>query len=112
MESVQKGDEAAFDELIRRGFSQRRKQLKKQLPEHCDWEAAAEELGVSVTARAEELELPQWIRLTQLCDTHPLKDTAQKGEEVFDVVDMDDQVTGQATRARVHARTAPARAVR
>ncbi len=96
-------DHRLFDELIRRGFSQRRKQLKKQLPEDCDWERAAESLGVPVTARAEELELEQWIRLTQLCDTHPLKDTPQKGEELFDVVDEDDQVIDQKTRAEVHA---------
>jgi 16S rRNA (adenine1518-N6/adenine1519-N6)-dimethyltransferase len=104
-------DHRLFDELGRRVFSQRRKQLKKQLPEDLDWEQAAEGLGVSVTARAEELTLEQWIELTRACDPHPLSDTAQKAGEVFDVVDEDDQVIGQKTRAEVHAQGLIHRAV-
>ena len=96
-------DHRLFDELIRRGFSQRRKQLKKQLPEELDWEKAAGDLGLPVTARAEELSLEQWIELTRVCDPHPLADTAQKAGEVFDVVDEDDRVIGQKTRGEVHA---------
>ncbi len=96
-------DHRLFDELIRRGFAQRRKQLKKQLPEGVAWEEIAAALGVSVTARAEELDLAQWVELTRICDSHPLKDVAQKAGEIFDVVDEADQVTGQATRGEVHA---------
>jgi len=104
-------DHRLFDELIRRGFAQRRKQLRKQLPAELDWEKASAELGVSSTARAEELSLAQWIGLTRACDDHPLKDTAQKAEEVFDVVDEEDNVVGQATRAEVHAKALMHRAV-
>lgn len=96
-------DHRLFDELIRRGFSQRRKQLRKQLPGDLDWEQAATDLGLSPTARAEELTLGQWIELTRTSDPHPLKDNAQKADEVFDVVDEDDQVMGQKTRAEVHS---------
>lgn len=104
-------DHRLFDELIRRGFAQRRKQLRKQLPEELDWECVAQQLGASATARAEELSLEQWIGLTRACDPHPLKDTAQKGGEVFDVVDEQDHVVGRATRAEVHARGLLHRAV-
>lgn len=104
-------DHRLFDELIRRGFAQRRKQLKRQLPAELDWEQAAQALGVTATARAEELGLSQWIELTRACDPHPLKDNPQKGAEVFDVVDLDDRVVGQKTRAEVHAQGLIHRAV-
>lgn len=97
-------DRRLFDELIRRGFAQRRKQLKKQIPDSIAWEEIATSLGVPHTARAEELTLAQWVDLTRLCDPHPLKDVPQKSDEVFDVVDVHDQVTGQATRGEVHAK--------
>lgn len=51
---------APFHELIRQGFSQRRKMLRNLVP------AAGQvllKLGVSPTARAEELDLEQWIEL-------------------------------------------------
>lgn len=104
-------DHRLFDEMIRRGFAQRRKQLKKQLPEGIDWPAVANELGVPVTSRAEELSLAQWIHLARAYDTHPLKDIAQKQEELFDVVDDRDEVTGTATRGDVHAKRLFHRAV-
>lgn len=104
-------DYRLYDELIRRGFSQRRKQLKKQLPDGPDWETVTKELGVSATVRGEELTLVQWVDLTRAFDPHPLKDVAQKAEEIFDVVDADDQVTGTATRGEVHAQKLIHRAV-
>lgn len=104
-------DHRLFDELIRRGFAQRRKQLRKQLPEGVDWDEVAADLGVPSTARAEELTLEQWIAVTRACDPHPLADTAQKAGEVFDVVDEDDQVLGQKTRGEVHAEGLMHRAV-
>lgn len=104
-------DRRLFDELLRRGFAQRRKQLKKQLPEGVDWEKISLELGVPTTARAEELDLAKWIALTRACDTHPLKDLPQKSGEIFDVVDEHDEVTGQATRGEVHAQGLLHRAV-
>jgi 16S rRNA (adenine1518-N6/adenine1519-N6)-dimethyltransferase len=96
-------DRRLFDELIRRGFAQRRKQLKKQLPNGTAWDEIAAALGVSNTARGEELTLAQWVELTRFCDPHPLKDLPQTAGEIFDVVDANDEVTGQATRGEVHA---------
>ena len=104
-------DRRLFDELIRRGFAQRRKQLRKQLPEGIAWEPIATMLGVPLTARAEELDLARWIELTRYCDPNPLKDLPQKSDEWFDVVDAHDQVTGQAARGEVHARKLLHRAV-
>lgn len=104
-------DRRLFDELIRRGFAQRRKQLKKQLPEGIPWPEITSQLGVAATVRGEELDLHQWIELTRLCDPHPLKDLPQKDHEIFDVVDIHDQVTGQLTRAEVHSQRLLHRAV-
>lgn len=104
-------DRRLFDELIRRGFAQRRKQLGKQLPAGTPWREIAAALGVPATARAEELSLAQWVETARACDQHPLRDLPQKAGEIFDVVDERDQVTGQATRAEVHERGLIHRAV-
>ena len=105
-------DARLFDRLIRMGFSQRRKQLHKQLPE-CgrDWASIAAEIGVAPTARAEELSVAQWIQLARIHDPHPLMDVPQKDDEIFDVVDVDDVVIGRERRADVHARDLMHRAV-
>jgi 16S rRNA (adenine1518-N6/adenine1519-N6)-dimethyltransferase len=100
-----------FDELVRRGFSQRRKQLGKQLPDSPPWREVAEKLGWPATTRGEELNLAKWIELTREYDTHPLKDKPQKDEEIFDVVDDNDVPIGTATRAEVHAKKLVHRAV-
>ncbi len=104
-------DYRLFDELIRRGFAQRRKQLKKQLPDGPPWEEITEALGVTATVRGEELTLAQWVDLTRAFDPHPLRDLPQKSGEIFDVVDHQDQVTGTATRGEVHAEKLLHRAV-
>ncbi len=104
-------DHRLFDELIRRGFAQRRKQLKKQLPEGVPWESIAADIGVAPTTRAEELGLAQWVALTRHCDPHPLRDLPQKSDEIFDVVDENDVVTGRKTRGEVHAKRLLHRAV-
>lgn len=104
-------DHRLMDELMRRCFAQRRKQMRKQLPESPPWEEVAARLGLSPTARAEELGLAQWINLTRQYDSHPLADVAQKDEELFDVVNANDQVIGQATRKEVHAQGLMHRAV-
>lgn len=93
-------DHATFDRLIRQGFSQRRKQLKNVL--QIDWAAAHQVIGCSETARAEELDLEDWIGLARWADDHPLKDIPQKDHELFDVVDEHDNVVRQATRREVH----------
>jgi 16S rRNA (adenine1518-N6/adenine1519-N6)-dimethyltransferase len=104
-------DGKRFDELIRRGFSQRRKQLGKQLPDEPAWREVAEKMNLSRHVRGEQLTLEQWVELTRHYDLHPLKDVPQKGSELFDVVDENDQVTGTATRAEVHEKGLLHRAV-
>lgn len=104
-------DKRLFDELIRRGFSQRRKQVKKQLPDTANWEEVSAELDLPVTARAEEITLEQWIKITQRYDDNPLKDIPQDGDEVFDVVDEDDEVLRQEKRSVVHEQNLIHRAV-
>lgn len=104
-------DDRLFDELLRRGFAQRRKQMGRQLPNTPTWESVAAEIGVSVSARAEELTLDQWIALARAYDPHPLKAVPQKDGEIFDIVDQNDQVTGQAMRSEVHAKRLLHRAV-
>jgi 16S rRNA (adenine1518-N6/adenine1519-N6)-dimethyltransferase len=104
-------DHRLFDELVRRGFAQRRKQMGRQMPAGPAWPEVAARLGVAVTARAEELALEQWVELARAYDTHPLKDLPQKSGEIFDVVDEQDRVTGRLTRGEVHARKLLHRAV-
>lgn len=96
-------DTQLFDRLVRQGFAQRRKQLRNalQLAEP-DWEIASRTAGISPLSRAEELDLAQWLSLTRVLDPHPLKTHAQRGDELFDVVDENDQVISQATREHVH----------
>ena len=54
---------APFHELVRLGFQQRRKMLRKLIGNH-DWvDANLQALNLPVTARAEELSLEQWITL-------------------------------------------------
>ncbi len=95
-------DARLFDELVRRGFAQRRKQIKKQMPAEPAWDVVAEKVGLPLTVRAEEVTLEQWVELTREYDDHPLKDVAQKGDELFDVVDENDEVVGQQIRDVVH----------
>ena len=105
-------DEHLFSHLVRLGFSQRRKQLKNvlgQLPK--PWPELCEALKITESARAEELSVARWIELTRLSDPHPLHDTPQSAGEIFDVVNDQNQVVSQATRAEVHARALKHRAV-
>ncbi len=104
-------DARRFDGLIRRGFAQRRKQMGKQMPESPPWKEVSGVIGAALTARAEELSLEQWVELARRYDDHPLRDIPQRGDEVFDVVDEADEVTGQLTRREVHERNLMHRAV-
>lgn len=104
-----------FNAIVKQGFSQRRKQLRKMLAAtlhetSADWQAVAKTIDAPETARGEELSLSQWIALANLL--RPVEAIAQRvHEEIFDVVDEADQVTGIATRHEVHARNLRHRAV-
>ena len=95
-------DRGVFDKLVKAGFSQRRKQLKKLLPKHdnLDWEQLVAELGVPVTVRAEELGLDEWVKIALLCSGEI--GAGQSGDEQFDVVDENNQVIRQEARSVVH----------
>ncbi len=90
--------------IVKCGFHERRKQLKKRLPlGHLNWSQLCEEMDLQETARAEELSIYEWIKLARFIDDNPLKDNPQQGDEMFDVVDENDQVIDQMERSRVHS---------
>jgi 16S rRNA (adenine1518-N6/adenine1519-N6)-dimethyltransferase len=101
-------DEILFETLVRRGFAERRKQLRNLLAVNRDlWSAICAALGVKETVRAEELSLGEWERLSQLLQ--PAK--AQHGEEMFCVVDAQDRVIGSESRDLVHVNNLRHRAI-
>ena len=72
--------EAPFKQLVRVAFGHRRKMLRGVLPksELGDWVSpdklatALERLGLTATARAEELSLAQWLQLTRILIGQPI----------------------------------------
>jgi len=102
----------AFHELVRLGFSQRRKQLGKLLRDYLpDWPKAAARLGLDPQIRAERLDLHQWIALTNLARPTPQPDPSQSQSEMFPVVDESDRVIRAAPRGEVHGNNLRHRAV-
>ena len=105
-------DYNVFNELVRRGFSQRRKQLAKLLRENVpNWEEIASELRLNARARAEELSLEQWIALTNRIAPVPTETPNNESQEQFTVVDNHDTPKGAAPRGEVHANNLLHRAV-
>jgi len=101
-----------FENLVRRGFSQRRKQLGKLLRAgHPEWDEVAGAIGFNPKARAEELSLRQWIALVNhIAPISPPDEDAAR-EERFPVVDETDRVLRSASRAEVHGNNLRHRAV-
>jgi 16S rRNA (adenine1518-N6/adenine1519-N6)-dimethyltransferase len=105
-------DHELFVRLVRRGFSQRRKQLGKLLREELtDWPRAAMDIGAAAQARAEELSLEQWIALTNFVQPAGPPTAGTDLTERFAVVDKRDRVTGAAPRDEVHGNNLRHRAV-
>jgi 16S rRNA (adenine1518-N6/adenine1519-N6)-dimethyltransferase len=105
-------DPETFLRLVRRGFSQRRKQLRNLLREEVpNWDEASSAVGFEPRARAEELALEQWIALSNLTGLRDLRAAAQAGSERFPVVDDQDRLLGDATRSEVHGNNLRHRAV-
>ena len=101
-------DEVLFEALVRRGFAERRKQLRNLLPEHKEfWPKLCAALGVKETVRAEELSLAQWERLCRL--VRPIE--AQHRGEMFCIVDVHDRVIGAESRDYVHVNNLRHRAI-
>jgi 16S rRNA (adenine1518-N6/adenine1519-N6)-dimethyltransferase len=98
--------------LIRIGFSQRRKQLRKLLREYAgDWNTLASGLKIDPNARAEELSLLQWIALANSIAPPPCQEMCSTLNERFPVVDENDEIRGYATRSEVHGNNLLHRAV-
>ena len=98
--------------LIRIGFSQRRKQLKKLLREHApEWDSFARDLNINTNARAEELSMLQWIALANSIGSPPKPDVCSVGNERFPVVDENDRIRRYASRSEVHGNNLRHRAV-
>src|SRR5215475_13667775 len=71
-----KHDDEMLLNLIRIGFSQRRKQLRKLLREYArDWNTLASCLNIDPNARAEELSLLAWIALSNCIAPPPRQET-------------------------------------
>jgi 16S rRNA (adenine1518-N6/adenine1519-N6)-dimethyltransferase len=105
-------DDELLLKLIRIGFSQRRKQLRKLLREYArDWDVLASNLNIDPNARAEELSLLQWIALANCIAPPACQDTGLTPNEQFPVVDENDEVRGYATRSEVHGNNLRHRAV-
>jgi len=98
--------------LIRIGFSQRRKQLRKLLRAYADdWDRLARHLEIEPNARGEELSLVQWIALANSIAPPPCPDIFSMNNEQFPVVDENDQIRGYASRSEVHGNNLRHRAV-
>jgi 16S rRNA (adenine1518-N6/adenine1519-N6)-dimethyltransferase len=105
-------DDELLLKLIRIGFSQRRKQLRKLLREYArDWNALASCLNIDPNSRAEELSLLQWIALANFISPPPSQEMCSTPNEQFPVVDRNDEVQGYATRSEVHGNNLRHRAV-
>ena len=105
-------DDELLVRLIRAGFSQRRKQLRKLLPTRVpDWDRVASDLQINPKARAEELSLLQWIDLANFIAPVPRPDTRLTKTERFPVVDKNDRFLGHASRSEVHGNNLLHRAV-
>ena len=118
-EEISPCDGQRFTALVKQGFSQRRKQLRKMLASYgLDWLRLTSEIGVPETARAEELSLEQWIGVTNFV-THGSAaarnvDPASAQDvhgEIFDVVDDEDKLLRTASRHTAHREKLMHRAV-
>jgi 16S rRNA (adenine1518-N6/adenine1519-N6)-dimethyltransferase len=107
-----KHDDELLLRLIRIGFSQRRKQLRKLLQEYADdWDLITRSLDVHANARAEELSLLQWIALANCIAPPAREEMCSADNEQVPVVDKKDRIMGCASRSEVHANNLRHRAV-
>ena len=105
-------DDQLLRRLVRAGFSQRRKQLRKLIREHIkDWDTVSRRLNIGANARAEELSLPQWIALANCIAPPPDADTGLNRNERFPIVDKKDRILRYANRSEVHGNNLRHRAV-
>ena len=92
-----------FERLVKAGFSERRKQVRKALGKVVGSDAAGQGLAaasISESARAEEISLEQWFALTNALG--PLRAQETSSGEMLQVVDCNDLPTVERNRAEVH----------
>src|SRR5216117_1358346 len=105
-------DDPLLLKLIRAGFSQRRKQLRKLVRQHInDWDTVSRRLNIAANARAEELSLLQWIALANSIAPPPRPETRVTMDERFPIVDKNDRILRSASRSEVHGNNLRHRAV-
>jgi 16S rRNA (adenine1518-N6/adenine1519-N6)-dimethyltransferase len=76
-----------------------------------EWEEASAAIGFDSRARAEELDLEQWIALSNHNRSQAISSEAASASERFPVVDEHDQLLGDAPREEVHGNNLRHRAV-
>jgi 16S rRNA (adenine1518-N6/adenine1519-N6)-dimethyltransferase len=109
---LEETDALKFSELVKAGFSERRKQVRKLLGGYgssADIQAALLAQALPLTARAEDISLQQWIRILNI-----LQPSVRYGNdpgELLAVVDKDDQPLEAMDRATIHQRNLLHRAV-
>jgi 16S rRNA (adenine1518-N6/adenine1519-N6)-dimethyltransferase len=105
-------DSDLFVQLVRQGFSQRRKQLGNLLREQIpNWERAVATLELDRKVRAEALTLQQWIALTNYVQPIAIPDRRKTANEWFPVVDAADGLLRNVRRGEVHGDNLRHRAV-
>lgn len=93
-----------FRELVKRGFSQRRKQLHNNLQlDKGRAEEAFGAMGLKPSVRAEELSLAQWVELSDRLEPHPCSVLPPAATESLDAVDGNDEVVATLPRREIHA---------
>jgi 16S rRNA (adenine1518-N6/adenine1519-N6)-dimethyltransferase len=96
-------DSGKFAELVKIGFSERRKQVKKLLAPMSSSgsvENLLEELHLPGTVRAEAISLEQWIRIVN--SMAPKKVNGTDLNELIQVVDRENRPVAATDRATVH----------
>ncbi len=101
-----------FASTVKRGFSQRRKQLHNNiLADRGLWSKICGVLDVKESVRAEELTLKQWVALSNLLEPHPCADLPPSASESLDVVNENDEVIATLPRGEIHEKGLLHRAV-
>ena len=109
---MEETDPVVFSELVKTGFSERRKQMRKLLGRYGDPGEIAAALGavdLPLTARAEDVSLHQWIRIVNLLV--PASIYASDPSELLATVDQKDQPLTPLDRATIHRNNLLHRAV-
>jgi 16S rRNA (adenine1518-N6/adenine1519-N6)-dimethyltransferase len=109
---LEETDVVKFSELVKAGFSERRKQVRKLLVRYGNSErveAALLAAALPLTARAEDISLDQWIRILNILQ--PAVVYGSDPNELLTVVDGNDQPLKKLDRATIHRENLLHRAV-